>query len=116
MKILYRAGLTILLCGLLVAITFGCLPSVAAGYYDDMGREITITGTLVLDYQQKFEKSPFFKALRDFYHKYVVFDRVETLWYDTLYYRTIKLQAMIKDYLDMEAKSHEYEGYMGDNV
>ncbi len=78
--------------------------------------EIQIKGELVLDYQGRFDKSPFFQALRGFYHKYLIKDKLENVWYDTLYYRTLKLQALIKDYLDIEAKSHEYEGYMGDNV
>lgn len=78
--------------------------------------DITIQGHMILDYQGKFEKSPFFLKLRDFYHKYILFHLLENTWYDTLYYRTIKLQAVIKDYLEIEAKSHEYEAYMGDNA
>lgn len=78
--------------------------------------DITITGTMTLDYQGRFDKSPFYQKLRHFYHAYMIKDKIEFVWYDTFYYRLIKLQALIKDYLDMQAKSHEYEGYMGDNV
>jgi hypothetical protein len=78
--------------------------------------EVVLTGTMTLDYQGRFEKSPFYKKLRDFYHKYIIKDQLEFLYYDTFYYRLIKLQALVKDYLDMQAKSHEYEGYLGDNV
>lgn len=78
--------------------------------------EIVIGATMTMDYQGRFDKSPFYKNLRDFYHKYIIKDRLEFIYYDTLHYRMAKLQAVIKDYLDMQAKSHEYEGYLGDNV
>ena len=41
---------------------------------------------------------------------------IETIYYDEIYYRTYRLHKIIKDFLDMEAKGNEYEGYLGDNT
>ena len=76
--------------------------------------EIIIQGTLVCDYQGTFDKTRFTQALRKFAHDYLIKHQVEDVWYDELQYRMIKLQAMIKDFIDMQAKSHAYEGYLGD--
>jgi len=78
--------------------------------------EIVISGSLVLDYQGRWDKTPFHRKVREFFHTYVIKNKMETFWADGLYYRLFKLHALIKDFLDMQAKSHEYEGYMGDNV
>jgi len=76
--------------------------------------EIRIQGTLGLDYQGRFEKTAFAQKLRNFMHKYIIKETIENIWADELYYRTLKLQALIKDYIDMQTKSHEYAGYLGD--
>jgi len=76
--------------------------------------EIQIQGTLVLDYQGMFEKTALLVKLRKFMHDHLIKEKIENIWYDELYYRTLKLQAMIKDYIDMQTKSHEYAGYLGD--
>lgn len=76
--------------------------------------EITMQGTLVCDYQGRYDKSAFLKKLREFAHNHLIKHQVEDIWYDELQYRIIKLQAMMKDYLDMQTKSHAYEGYLGD--
>lgn len=77
--------------------------------------EIRIQGTLVLDYQGKFEKTAFMQKLRDFMHRYLIKHQIEDVWADELHYRLVKLQAVIKDYIDMYTKSHEYAGYLGDS-
>lgn len=76
--------------------------------------EIQIKGTLVTDYQGKFDKTAFMQKLRDFMHRHIIKERLESIWADELYYRTLKLQAVIKDYIGMYTKSHEYAGYLGD--
>jgi hypothetical protein len=76
--------------------------------------EIKIQGTLVLDWQGMFDRGPFLQKIRQFMHKHIIKEKIENIWADELYYRTIKLQAMIKDYIDMQSKSHEYEQYVGD--
>jgi hypothetical protein len=76
--------------------------------------EIQIQGTLVLDWQGMFDRSPFMQKLRNFIHAHIIHEKIENIWHDELFYRTMKLQAVIKDYLDMQTKSHEYAGYVGD--
>ncbi|MBW2992009.1 hypothetical protein KY345_02210 [Candidatus Woesearchaeota archaeon] len=76
--------------------------------------EFRIQGTLITDYQGRFERNAFTRKLRDFMHKHLIKERLENIWGDELYYRTLKLQAVIKDYIDMYTKSHEYRGYLGD--
>jgi hypothetical protein len=76
--------------------------------------EIVISGTLTLDWQGMFDKSKFMQKIRTFMHAHLIHEKIENIWYDELYYRTIKLQAVIKDYIDMQSKSHEYAGYLGD--
>ena len=76
--------------------------------------QIVIEGTLVCDYQGRFDKTAFSQKLRQFAHDHLIKHQVEDVWYDELQYRMIKLQAIIKDYIDMQTKSHAYEGYLGD--
>ncbi len=76
--------------------------------------EIVIQSTCTLDYQNKFGKTPLMRMLRTFFQNYIIREKIENIWGDELYYRTIKLQAVIKDFINMHTKSHEYENYMGD--
>jgi len=76
--------------------------------------EILLSGTLVCDYQGRFDKTAVLQKLRQFAHDHIIKHQVEDVWYDELYYRIVKLQAMIKDYIDMQSKSHAYENYLGD--
>ena len=79
----------------------------------DLRMEITLTGTLELDPEGRYEKNMFLKKLRHFYIWYIIkADLFE--WYDELRYRIYKLHGVIKDYLDMQAKGNEYIGYLGD--
>ena len=78
--------------------------------------EIVFKGGLVLDYQGRWDKSKLHQNVRKFIHEHVLKNKIESFWADELYYRLYKLHSLIKDYLDMQTKSWEYEGYMGDNV
>ncbi len=78
--------------------------------------EIILRCAVEIDYEKRFAKSPFWKFVSDWYHKYVMRRTIENVWVDTVYHRLYNLQNVIKEYLDMEAKGNEYEGYMGDNV
>tara|TARA_Y100000034_G_scaffold133517_1_gene199185 strand:+ start:325 stop:873 length:549 start_codon:yes stop_codon:yes gene_type:complete len=77
--------------------------------------EIHIDSDLVLEYQDKWAKNKFTSALFDFYRKYVIKREIDSLWWDTTYYRMMKFQAFIKGYLNMHAKGNEYAGYLGDS-
>ncbi len=77
---------------------------------------IIFDGYLESDYDQRWESSSFWMAVRDWWMKYIMRREIESIYHDEIYYRTFKLQKIIKGYLDMEAKGNEYEGYLGDNV
>ncbi len=78
--------------------------------------QIDIQGTLSLEYEKRWEVSTFWMAVRDWWMKYIMRREVESIYYDEIYYRTYRLHNVIKKFLDMEAKGHEYEGYLGDNA
>jgi hypothetical protein len=78
--------------------------------------EIKMDGNLEIDWQKRMASSTFWTIVSDWYHKYVIRKEIETIWYDTMYYRLQRLHKVIKDYLDMEAKGYAYEGYLGDNI
>lgn len=78
--------------------------------------EITFDGTIDIDYEKRFAQSTFWITIRDWWHRYVRKEEIETLWHDELYYRVQKLHEAVKEYLDMQARGSEYKGYLGDNV
>ena len=71
---------------------------------------------MYLDYEGRWEKKAFHRMLRDFYNKYIAKEEIESVYGDTLYYRVQQLHALVKEFLDMQAKGYEYRGYLGDNV
>lgn len=75
--------------------------------------QIEITGKIKLDYEETFNKSSFWKKVRSFYYNYIMQPEIFSMA-DQLYYRLIKLQTSIKDFLDMQTKSNEYSNYLGD--
>ena len=78
--------------------------------------QITIAGSVVMDYQGRWAKTRFVKWLGDLYIKYVLqTEQLVSYYHDELYYRMYKLHQVIKDSLNMAAKGHEYKRYMADN-
>ena len=76
--------------------------------------EIVISGALNVDYEGRFEETTFWQNVRDFFLKYVLKQDLETIWYDELRYRLYRLHAAIKEFMDMQTKGYEYQGYLGD--
>jgi hypothetical protein len=76
--------------------------------------EIAIRGQAVFDWQDKFEKNRFTRALRKLYLGSIWRREQSSIWIDQLYYRMNNLHAHIKKYLDMQTKWHEYRGYLGE--
>ena len=76
--------------------------------------EIVIRAIMTLDYQKKWERGAFWNALGDFYEKYIIKKEFETIQWDQVWYRAHKLHAIIKDFMDMQAKGYEYKGYLGE--
>ena len=80
----------------------------------NMRMEIVLSGAVELDPEGRFEKTGFLQKLRHFYMWYIIKADM-FMWFDELRYRVYKLHGIIKDYLDMQAKGHEYAGYLGDS-
>ena len=76
--------------------------------------EITFDGTIEIDYEKRMSKSRVWAAIADVYYKYFLKEDIESIHYDTMYYRLQRLHSMVKKFLDMGAKGYEYEGYLGD--
>ena len=76
--------------------------------------EIIINGLVITDWQKKFKGGKIVSKLGQWYELLVTKD-IESVYYDTLYYRTWNLHAIMKKYFDMQSKKYEYKGYLGES-
>lgn len=77
---------------------------------------ISIKGTVIADWQNKFEsKSRFVRKLGEWYTGVVLEKQISSVHWDVLNYRMGNLHALLKQYFDMQTKKNEYEGYLGEN-
>ena len=69
-------------------------------------------GYLELDYSKRFSGNKFLQGLNKFLQYQILMKPMEgvigSMWWDELYYRTLKLHAVIKEYLALEAKGNAY--------
>ena len=73
---------------------------------------IQFTYSVVMDYEKKFEEKAFYANLRNFFHRYVIHKKIESVWWDQVYYDVyLKLQPLVKERLKMESRSFEYRDY-----
>ena len=71
--------------------------------------EIVFGGDLEMDYQGRFEKTPFLKTLEQFYYKFIFTQNKEMgMYWDELYYLVYRLQTEVKKFLGMEASESAY--------
>jgi hypothetical protein len=71
-------------------------------------------GHMAFDWEKRWENTPFFKKLRNFYNKYVIKKRMEQIWWDQLYYREIhQRHALVKQKLKMESEGFEHRYWTG---
>ena len=70
---------------------------------------IQLQGFVEIDYTGRRAKTAFGQFLNEFYAKYVIKKTMETRWWEELNYSLLKLQKVIRQYLDMSAKGHAYE-------
>ena len=63
---------------------------------------------LETDYSGRFSGNRFLGKLKTFYEKYIFKKELEGKWEDKLYYHLFKLQAIIKEYMDLETKTNAY--------
>jgi len=70
---------------------------------------IQFRGHVETDYEKRWEDNAFYANLRNFYHKYVIWKKVEAIWWDNMYYNVVlKLQSLIKERLKMESEGYEH--------
>ena len=70
---------------------------------------VQIKGVVEMDYERRWEEKAFYANLRNFYHKYVIWKKVEALWWDNMHYNVVlKLQSLIKERLKMESEGYEH--------
>ncbi|MEK6869200.1 MAG: hypothetical protein AABX74_03160 [Nanoarchaeota archaeon] len=73
---------------------------------------IQFRGYVEMDYEKKFEEKALYANLRNFFHRYVVHKKIESVWWDQVYYSVfLKLQSLVKERLKMESASFEYRDY-----
>ncbi len=56
---------------------------------------INIAGTMLLDWQARFKGNKFLQAVQDFYHKYVIKQKIESEWLDHLGFKIYQLTKSI---------------------
>lgn len=78
--------------------------------------QIILIGYLDIDWEKRWDTSKKWKTLKDFYNKYILKEEIESIYWDTIQYKTQHFMNVIKEFLDMEAKGYEYKGYIGDTV
>jgi len=75
---------------------------------------IEISGIVTYDWQKKFGGSKMAKWLGKTYQKLYSKD-LEGIYIDNLYYRLWNLQALIKNYFDMQTKKYAYKDYLAED-
>jgi hypothetical protein len=70
---------------------------------------IEFDGHIELDYGKFFGKTKFGRILFDLYNTIILQEEKQVAnWWDELYYHVYKLQTIVKEYLDMDAKGNAY--------
>lgn len=68
-----------------------------------------VQGVIHFDPDKRFGGSKFLQTLQDFFHNYVIKKEIIFIWMDQLDYRIMKLQRVVKEYLEFETKTSAYE-------
>lgn len=67
-----------------------------------------LTGQVETDYEKAWEKSAFLAHLKSFYNKYIIKKKIESIWWDELYYKIVlRLQALLRERLKMTSEGFE---------
>jgi len=61
--------------------------------------KIEVTGNMTLDWQKRFGGNAFLQAVQDFYHKYIIKQKIETEWLDHLLFKIFKLTKVLNEKL-----------------
>ncbi|MBW2970750.1 hypothetical protein KY320_01165 [Candidatus Woesearchaeota archaeon] len=69
---------------------------------------ISFKPVVIVDWQNRWDKTPLTKTLFKLYFNHVIKREVELLHADKLWYITYKLHNLVKNYLGMETKGNAY--------
>jgi len=70
---------------------------------------VEFTGTLELDYENRWESTAFKRTMRDFYINYIIRKEIDNVWGDRLWYDINLLQQDVKRFLGMQTESDVYD-------
>ena len=69
---------------------------------------VQLYGKVETDYEKAWEKSAFMAHLESFYNKYIIKKKMESIWWDELYYKIVlRLHALIRERLKMTSEGFE---------
>lgn len=75
---------------------------------------LRISGHVETDYEKVFERSNFYAHLRNFYNKYIIHQKIGSVWWDQLYYHVVlPLHEVVTTRLDMMSQSYEHRHFSG---
>ena len=70
---------------------------------------VQFRGGVVTDYEKRWDESAFYANLKNFYHKYVIWKKMEAIWWDNMHYTVfLKLHSLVKERLKMESEAYEH--------
>jgi len=70
---------------------------------------IQLMGKVETDYEKRWDENAFYANLRNFFHKYVIWKKIEAFWWDNMHYNVfLKLHSLIKERLKMESEAYEH--------
>jgi len=68
---------------------------------------IQIRGIVDIDYERLWDKSAFMAQLKNFFNKYIIKKRIESVWWDQFQYKIVlALHALIKERLKMISEGY----------
>ncbi len=75
--------------------------------------ELYIYGEAIFDADKRFQENKLTRFLASFYYKWLAWTPVTGDVHDTLHYRVIKLQTVVKEYLGAMGTGNPFERYAG---
>ncbi len=58
---------------------------------------LTLNGTMDLDWQKRFKGQKFLTFIQDFYHKYIIKQKIEDVWMDPFEKKVMQLRDEVKE-------------------
>lgn len=65
--------------------------------------KVFVHGTMNLDWQKRFAGSKVLQYIQDFYHRYIIKQKIEDVWIDHMMMKMVALKLKIQEALESEA-------------